>query len=46
MSESPTVGEDAIAFTDDMLLLAQGETLTVKNDCVKYMMTRKGSGLD
>src|SRR5882724_8607076 len=42
----PGNGEDAMAFMDDTLLQARGESLRVTNEQVKRMMTRKGGGLE
>ena len=42
----PTSSEDAIAFMDNTLLLAQGKSLDETNYQVKHMMTREGRGLD
>ena len=39
-------GEEAVAFMDDTLLLAQGKVLIDTNEWVKNMMTRSGGGLD
>src|SRR5882724_11603109 len=36
----PSSREDTVAFMDDMLLLAQGESLSMTNEWVKQMMTR------
>src|SRR5882724_4543899 len=45
-NKDSTRGEDAVAFMDDTLLLAQGKTLAETNDWVRRMMTREGGGLD
>src|SRR5882724_3998406 len=38
-------GEDAVAFVDDTLLLAQGKNLEITNNKVKEMMERDGGAL-
>src|SRR5882724_841482 len=38
--------EDAVAFIDDTLLLARGESLAATNQRVKDMITRKGGRLE
>jgi len=39
-------GEEAVAFMDDALMLAHGETLDEANSKIQHMMERRGGGLE